>query len=127
MAARIAQWTIDAGRDDVAAVASFWASALGFRVDAGDDGAAKLYPPDDASGYLPTVWIQPVDDHKHGKNRAHPDLRPPDDDVDGEVERLVSLGARRVDVGQGPDDPFVVLADPADNEFCVLRNEPRRA
>jgi hypothetical protein len=29
------------------------------------------------------------------------------------------------DVGQTESDPFVVLADPEGNEFCVLRNEPR--
>jgi hypothetical protein len=26
-----------------------------------------------------------------------------------------------VDVGQGPDASWVVMADPDDNEFCVLR------
>jgi hypothetical protein len=41
--------------------------------------------------------------------------------VETEVERLVALGARRVDIGQADTDPFVVLADPEDNEFCVLR------
>ena len=38
-----------------------------------------------------------------------------------EVERLLSLGARRIDIGQG-DVPWVVLADPDDNEFCVFPN-----
>jgi hypothetical protein len=37
-----------------------------------------------------------------------------------EVERIVSLGATPVDIGQG-DSPWVVLADPEGNEFCVLR------
>jgi hypothetical protein len=40
-------------------------------------------------------------------------------DRDDEVARLVALGARQVDVGQG-DAPWVVLADPEGNEFCVL-------
>ncbi|MEJ7707783.1 MAG: VOC family protein [Nocardioidaceae bacterium] len=35
------------------------------------------------------------------------------------MDRLVSLGARRIDIGQG-DVEWVVLADPDDNEFCVL-------
>lgn len=39
---------------------------------------------------------------------------------DEEVERLIALGARRVDVGQG-DVSWVVLADPEGKEFCVLR------
>jgi Glyoxalase-like domain len=38
-----------------------------------------------------------------------------------EVTRLEGLGARRVDVGQGPEVTWVVLADPDGNEFCVLR------
>ena len=59
-----------------------------------------------------------VDDPKGGKNRLHIDLRP--DDQGAEVERLVSLGASRVDVGQGDDVSWVVLADPEGNEFCVL-------
>jgi len=37
-----------------------------------------------------------------------------------ELDRLLALGARRVDVGQGPDVTWVVLADPEGNEFCLL-------
>ncbi|WP_256375470.1 VOC family protein [Modestobacter sp. DSM 44400] len=33
---------------------------------------------------------------------------------------VISLGAYRVQVGQGPDVSWVVLADPEGNEFCVL-------
>ncbi len=53
------------------------------------------------------------------KNRLHLDLRPKDQAA--EVARLEALGAQRVDVGQGPDVTWVVLADPDGNEFCVLR------
>jgi hypothetical protein len=60
-----------------------------------------------------------VEEAKTGKNRLHIDLRP--DVQDAEVTRLVDLGARRVDVGQG-EAPWVVLADPEGNEFCVLRS-----
>ncbi|MGH3361316.1 MAG: VOC family protein [Nocardioides sp.] len=58
-----------------------------------------------------------LDEVKKAKSRLHLDFRP--DDQDAEVARLVAHGARRVDVGQG-DQPWVVLADPEDNEFCVL-------
>ena len=51
------------------------------------------------------------------KNRLHFDLAP--DDQAGEVARLLALGARRIDIGQGTV-PWVVLADPEGNEFCVL-------
>lgn len=55
------------------------------------------------------------------KNRLHIDLAPEaEDDQDAEVQRLLDLGARRVDVGQGPEVSWVVLADPEGNEFCVL-------
>ena len=53
------------------------------------------------------------------KNRIHLDVSPVGCDRDEEVARLEGLGAKRVDVGQG-DQPWVVLADPEGNEFCVL-------
>jgi hypothetical protein len=53
------------------------------------------------------------------KNRLHIDLDP--DDQAAEVERLLALGARPADVGQGDDVAWVVLADPEGNELCVLR------
>ena len=40
-------------------------------------------------------------------------------DQDAEVARVLELGARRVDIGQG-DESWVVLADPEGNEFCIL-------
>jgi hypothetical protein len=52
------------------------------------------------------------------KDRLHLDFRPGDQDA--EVARLLGLGARRVDIGQGDDVSWVVLADPEGNEFCVL-------
>jgi hypothetical protein len=122
MVSHIAQWTLDV--HDVDLMARFWSRALGYRIDQGD-GCAKLYPPDDAPREALTVWLQATGAAKRGKNRDHPDLRPADGDVDAEVERLLRLGARRVDVGQRDDDPFVVLADPEGNEFCVLRNPVR--
>ena len=47
---------------------------------------------------------------------------PRDRDQEAEVERILALGARRVDIGQG-DVAWVVLADPEGNEFCVLRTQ----
>ncbi|HEX2770986.1 MAG TPA: VOC family protein, partial [Micromonosporaceae bacterium] len=54
---------------------------------------------------------------KKVKNRLHIDLRP--EDQEAEVERLVDMGARHVDIGQR-NVGWVVLADPEGNEFCVL-------
>jgi hypothetical protein len=119
----IAQWTIDAV--DVAGMAEFWAQALGYRADAGDDGCARLYPPDDAPAGSPTVWLQHTGDAKVVKNRVHWDLPPGADGVQAEVDRLLRLGARHADVGQTGSEGFVVLFDPDGNEFCVLDGERR--
>ena len=118
MAARISQWTLDVR--DVARMAQFWAAVLGYRI--ADDGQ-HLWPPPEASSHAPSVWLQPVDEPTPGKNRGHPDLSP-DGDGEAEVERLLTLGARRVEIGQTGDEGFVVLADPEGNEFCVFR-KPR--
>ena len=56
------------------------------------------------------MWLQPSAGPKQGKNRDHLDLRAPDQAA--EVERVVKLGATRIDVGQTGEEPFVVLADP---------------
>jgi catechol 2,3-dioxygenase-like lactoylglutathione lyase family enzyme len=113
---RIAQLTLDV--QDIEKMAAFWSAALGYRVERGDDGNAKLLPPDDAPLGTQHMWLQASAGPKDGKNRAHPDLTA--DDPDAEVERLLGLGARHADVGQRGDEPYVVLADPEGNEFCVL-------
>ena len=73
-----------------------------------------------------TVWLQASAAPKRDKNRNHPDLVATDGDVDGEVQRLIALGARRADVGQTGEEQFEVLVDPEDNEFCVLHHAPMR-
>ena len=57
---------------------------------------------------------------KSGKSRLHFDLAPPaQGDQQEEVDRLVSLGATRIDIGQGGGS-WVVMADPDGRRFCVL-------
>lgn len=68
---------------------------------------------------MPEILFLKVPETKTVKNRIHLDLRP--DDQAAEVQRLTAMGARRVDIGQSDDVTWVVLADPEDNEFCVLR------
>ena len=123
MAARIAQLTLDVS--NVETQAEFWSATLGLTVDRGDDGACKLYPADDAPAEAVTIWLQPVSEPKRDKLRLHLDLRPEGGDVEGEVKRLLGLGATTADVGQTGDERFTVLADPEGNEFCVLHREPR--
>jgi hypothetical protein len=55
------------------------------------------------------------------KNRVHLDLTTSAEDRHAEIERLIGLGARRVDVGQSGEESWDVLADPEGNEFCVVR------
>jgi catechol 2,3-dioxygenase-like lactoylglutathione lyase family enzyme len=123
MTVRFAQWTLDVR--DVERMARFWSAALGFDVRHEDDGSAHLYPPAGAPKDVPSVWLQKAGGPKQDKNRVHPDVRPADGDVDKAVARLLELGAHHADVGQTGNEGFVVLADPEDNEFCVLKGEPR--
>jgi len=117
MPSRIAQWTLDV--HDVDAMAAFWSAVLDYRVDRNPDGIVHLLPPEGTAG-APTVWLQPTTEPKTTKNRGHPDLVAADGDATAEVERLIALGAKHVHIGQSGDEPFVVLADPEGNEFCVL-------
>ena len=93
----------------------WWAEALGWPIVCESPEEFEIRPEPDV---LPGLLFLPVSDAKIVKNRLHIDLRP--DDQAAEVARLVALGARRVDVGQG-EVGWVVLADPEGNEFCVLR------
>ena len=104
-------------------VARFWEQALPvyeIEVDEseGDDPDEVMLLPADKRG--PKILFGKVeDDHKVGKNRLHFDLRP-ETDRDAEVARLESLGAKKIDIGQG-DVSWTVMADVEGNEFCVLR------
>ena len=107
------QVVVDA-REPVA-LGRWWAEALGWVVVNEEPDEFEIRP---APDQLPGILFEPVRDPKQGKNRLHLDVRP--DDQDAEVERLIALGASRVDIGQG-DVTWVVLADPEGNEFCVLQ------
>ena len=103
-------------------LATFWQAALGWRLEAGPDGNEVVLEPPEGSpedGVAPDLLFLRVPEVKSGKNRLHLDLRPADQAA--EVARLEGLGARRADVGQGPEVTWVVLTDPDGNEFCVLR------
>jgi catechol 2,3-dioxygenase-like lactoylglutathione lyase family enzyme len=106
---------------DPAKIASFWEAALGWRRTFDEPDQVCLEPPAGSAedGVAPDLLFLRVPESKVAKNRLHLDLRPADQAA--EVARLEALGARRVDVGQGPDVTWVVLADPDGNEFDVLR------
>lgn len=102
-------------------VAGFWQETLGWRRTYDTDEEVVLEPPEGSAqdGVSPDILFLRVPEPKTGKNRIHLDLRPADQDA--EVHRLEGLGATRSDVGQGEDVTWVVMSDPDDNEFCVLR------
>ncbi len=106
---------------DPSELAAFWQAALGWRRTYENETSIVLEPPAGSpeDGVSPDLLFLRVPEEKLGKNRLHLDLRPKDQAV--EVARLEGLGARRVDVGQGPEVSWVVMADPDGNEFCVLR------
>jgi hypothetical protein len=101
-----------------AVLGQWWAEALGWVVvyDSADEFEIRPQP-----DLMPGLDFVRISERKQAKSRLHLDLRP--DNQAAEVARLVAHGARRVDIGQG-DQPWVVLADPEGNEFCVLA--PRR-
>jgi hypothetical protein len=101
---------------DPEALGRWWAEALGWVVVGDAPEEFEIRPAPDR---LPGLLFVPVPEPKTVKNRLHLDFRP--DDQETEVIRLMSLGARPADVGQG-EQPWVVLADPEGNEFCVLRS-----
>jgi hypothetical protein len=105
-------------------LARFWAAALGWRVTFSSDAECALEPPEGSpeSDVSPDLVFVRVADEKVVKNRLHLDLRP--DDQDAQVERLLAMGATRAEIGQTGEEPWVVLADPEGNEFCVLAPRP---
>ncbi|MDP9444907.1 MAG: VOC family protein [Actinomycetota bacterium] len=112
--------TVVLGVDDVARAVQFWTGALGYvpREDPEPDWAV-LVPADGAGTHLALGRSEtPVQQYP----RVHLDLYAGDAaDQAAEVDRLVALGAQRVDWDRYPDDPdFVVLADPDGNRFCVI-------
>lgn len=122
MSSRIASVMIDAVQPRV--VADFWCHVLGWHVLDEDDGVISIGPPD---GAWPTIDVVPVPESKSVKNRLHLDLRADGTSTADELERLLGLGARHTDVGQGPDATWVVLSDPEGNEFCLLARTVQEA
>lgn len=99
---------------DLDVMTEFWCNALDLEhVATGPSGGHMLVAADRSGRRL---GLLPSGAAKTSKNRVHFDLRP--DDQAAEVNRLEALGARRTDVGQG-DVPWVVMADPEGNEFCL--------
>ncbi len=103
---------------DLPALAQFWAQVLRWEVLSQREREMVIGPDADAPVGM---CFMPVTDQKSVKNRLHLDLTTEPDDRDAEIERIIALGARRVDIGQTGAESWVVRADPEGNEFCVVR------
>lgn len=108
------------GASDVRRAAAFWTEALGYvpREEPEDDWVVLVHPRGTGAQLSLGLSETPVQEHP----RVHLDLYAGNaEDQAAEVERLLGLGARRVDWDQYPQDAdFVVLADTEGNRFCVI-------
>ena len=135
MTSRFSELVLDC--HDPKLVAGFWCAVLGYKIIEESDEVVEIGPEDMRDGWTPeliakwkermrgappapTIVFAPVPESKTVKNRVHIDVSPLGSQEE-EVERLIQLGATRADVGQG-DVRWVVMRDPEDNEFCVLRS-----
>jgi predicted enzyme related to lactoylglutathione lyase len=97
-------------------LATFWAGALRLERLGNAGPYVLLASPTKA---LPNLLLQRVDEPKRVKNRMHLDIETPD--VDDEVARLETLGAKRTEdqARREHGSRWVVMSDPEGNEFCV--------
>lgn len=114
MASRISEISVDCSDPDAAA--AFWCAALDYRITDRDDTSVEIA----GHSTAPTIIFFVSTDAKLHKNRVHLDICPVGTSQRDEVSRLVALGAKQVDIGQG-DVSWTVMEDPVGNEFCVMR------
>ena len=103
---------------DLPALARFWTRALGWEILSERPNEIVIGTDENA---MVGICFMPVAEPKAIKNRLHLDLTSSSEDREQEIERLLALGARRVDIGQTGTESWTVLADPEGNEFCVVR------
>jgi predicted enzyme related to lactoylglutathione lyase len=97
---------------DLPRLARFWTQVLDWRILSEREQEMVIGTDETAPV---GICFMPVTDHKTVENRVHLDLDPGRDDCDREIERIIALGARRVDVGQSGAESWTVLADPERN------------
>ena len=120
MACRISELVLECHDPEV--LARFWCEVLDFVVLGHEaDGSVEIGPRAGFGGVQPTMILSRTDEPRKSKSRLHIDVNATDRDHDAELERLLHVGARPVDVGQTGQESWRVLADPEGNEFCLLR------
>lgn len=104
--------------NDPGRLARFWRTALRWELGNETTDEVRIVPTDETSF---EIVFRPVDGPKAGRNRIHLDLTTESlEDQRDSVATLLELGARHLDIGQGPDEEHVVLADPEGNELCLI-------
>ena len=110
---RLYQTVIDCA--DPRTLAAWWRELLGWEESSTHDDWSSIRAP----GGMPRVGFQQVSEPKTVKNRVHLDLAATDEEAT--AREIEAMGATRRWVSEDPEDPFVVLADPEGNEFCIVR------
>jgi predicted enzyme related to lactoylglutathione lyase len=112
---------------DVARLAQFWSAVTGFQPREGeppwDDTEwkeAEWVALRDPAGHAPNIAFQKVPEGTVVKNRVHLDFETHDEEAT--ATQVQALGATFLWRSSNPEDPFVTLADPEGNEFCVVRS-----
>jgi predicted enzyme related to lactoylglutathione lyase len=102
---------------DAAALATFWAGVFSTEVDA--DGN-QFFATVNRTAAGPTLMFLAVPEPRNGKNRLHVDLAA--SDWAAEIDRLVDLGAKRVDEHNEFGTHWITLADPEGNVFDLAEH-----
>lgn len=105
------------GVRDVPRAIDFWTQALNYRLRNEPDEDWAVLVPQEGPGVQ--LALDLVDSER--ARRHHLDLYA--EDQAAEVERLLALGATRVDWRYEPGADYVVLADPDGNRFCVVQKD----
>lgn len=108
---RLAGFIIDCNTDDLEQAAQFWSKALGYPLKPADQEVSPKYREMITDGLH--IEVQAVD---HA-SRVHLDIE--SDDVDAEVKRLETLGAKRI----AKVRTWVVMEAPTGQRFCVVRQQ----
>jgi predicted enzyme related to lactoylglutathione lyase len=101
---------------DPRSLADFWVGFTGYAIRHAYDDWVCIGTPDESM----IIGFQQVPEGKAAKNRVHLDFAAADEE--GTAREIEAMGATRLWVSLNPDDPFVVLADPEGNEFCIVRD-----
>lgn len=98
-------------------LAAFWAATLDAETVTAEEDLVEIRVTLPEGRFL-DLCFERVPDPSPAKSRVHPDLTGGARQHEV-VDRLLGLGATPADIGQG-DPPWVVLADPEGNAFCVM-------